>query len=70
MSIQNAMIEVKARMAAFSVGVLLEQVPGGFYLFSAKDGEQLGYDFDEAWPAEDVIDYCTKLAEGMKAGVF
>ena len=56
MSIQNSMLEVKARCMALGVGIQLERVNGGFLLFSLSSEGQLGYDLDQPWSAEDVID--------------
>ena len=47
----------QARFAAKSVGIVLVRFQEGFYLFSAKDGEQLGLpeEIYEPWTAEEVL---------------
>lgn len=62
----------QARVAASAIGVVLVRFEKGFYLFSAKDGEQLGYpeDMFEPWSAREVLDYCAMFQEGLETGDF
>lgn len=60
----------QARFAARSVGVDLLPIGNDFFLFSRESGEQLGYDFDEPWTADDVLDYCEKFKIFLRTGVF
>lgn len=61
----------RALFAARSVGIELLRVrDDSYFLFSANDGHQLGYDFDDPWTADMVTDYCRKLKAVAVQGVF
>lgn len=65
-------IHDQARIAAKSIGVILVRFQEGFYLFNAKDGEQLGHPdyIHEPWTAREVLEYCAMFQEGLETGVF
>jgi len=62
----------QARNAAKAVGVMLVRFQVGFYLFNAKDGEQLGLSelMHQPWSAREVLDYCAMFQEGMETGEY